>query len=53
MLDKVDVEDINVFAKANCIISPQGVDEYDDSSLKKDTVNHLKARPYMNVMTTF
>ena len=27
MLDKIDVEDINIFAKANCIISPQGVHE--------------------------
>ena len=34
-LDKIDVEDINIFAKANCIISPQGVHEDDDSSSLK------------------
>ena len=40
MLDRGDVEDFNVCAKANCIISPKGVYEDDDSSLTYDTVNH-------------
>jgi len=48
MLERNDVEDINIFAKANCIISPQGVYDDDDSSLTNDTVNHLKAIHELN-----
>jgi len=48
MLDMIDVEDINIIAKANCIISPQGVYDDDDSSLTNDTVNHLEAIHELN-----
>jgi len=41
MLERVHVEVINIFAKANCIISPQGVYEDDDSSLRSIRY-HLK-----------
>ena len=48
MPDKVDIENISVFAKANRIIPTQGVNECDDLSLTNDTVNHLKAIHELN-----